>query len=251
MNILLIIFSSILINAAIPQTGYDFEKLAKVIDTTYPVWKINEKVVNEKGSFYFIFNNKNPNEIEIINFKQALNGQSDTLLSCYGRIIPPIKNGYIVGTAIEAPTFGKVIILDDAFQKVTEIDSQKVVKIKIVNLLGMDIKEIVTWEDHHYGTNTTRRVLNIYKIYPDNNIKRIFEHDLVDATFMPGGPHGVSKEIYYLIDYQTLIKQKKIIVINQDTWAKEIFSWNGATYKQENENDDCQQINPAGDKPPH
>jgi hypothetical protein len=245
MKILLIIFSSILLNAASPKAGYDFEKLANVIDPTYPVWKINEKVVNEEIGFHLIFNNNNPSEIEIFNFKQVLNGQSHTILACYGRIISPTENGYIMGTAIEGPTLGKVIIFDDAFQKVAEIDSQKVVKIKLINLLGVDAQEIVTWEDHHYGTNTTRRVLNIYKISPDNNIKKIFEHDLVDATFMPGGPHGTDKEIYYSIDYQTLIKQKKIIVINQDTGDKEIFSWNGVTYKPEK--DDCQQINPANE----
>jgi hypothetical protein len=243
MKILIIILSLILISVGSVHADYNVDKLAKALNPIYLVWKVNGKETKEEYGFHLIFNINNPREIEIPNFKQVLNGQSHILLSCYGRIIPPANNGYIVGTAIEGPTFGKIIIFDNNFRKLAEVDSQKVVKIKLIGLLGDDVGEIVTWEDHHYGTNTTRRVLNVYKLYPGNKIKKIFEHDLIDATFMPGGPHGVNKEIYYSIDYQSLMKQKKIVVINQDTGNKEVFSWDGVTYKGK----DCQMIPKDGE----
>lgn len=237
MKILIIIISFIFISVGIVHAGCDLDKLVEALNPSYDVWKINKKAIKEESVFHLIFNTENPREIEIPNFKKVLNGQSHMLLSCYGRIIPPAGNGYVVGTAIEGPTFGNIIIFNDNVQKLDEVESQKVVKIKLIDLLGDDIQEIVTWEDHHYGTNTTRRVLNIYKVYPGNKIKKIFEHDLVDATFMPA---GVDKEIYYSIDYQSLMKQKKIVVINKDTGEKETFSWNGHIYK----GPDNQPLNP-------
>lgn len=243
MKTLTMLFALIFFIATDGYAGYDIDKLANAINPIYPIWKINKKKGREEYGFQLLFNHRNPKEIEIPNFKQVLNGQSHTLLTCYGRITPPAKNGYIVGTAVEGPTFGRIIIFDDNFQKLVEVESQKVVKIKLLSLLGDDTQEIVTWEDHHYGTNTTRRVLNIYKLYPGNKIKKLFEHDLVDATFLPGGPHGVNKEIYYSIDYQSLMKQKKIVVTNQDTGDKELFSWDGVTYKGKER--DCQQATPA------
>lgn len=232
----LIILSLILISPGSGLANYNVDKLAEAINPLYPVWKINQKKAKEEYGFQLLFNGHNPKEIEIPNFKEVLNGQSYTLLSCYGRIIPPSKNGYIVGTAIEGPTFGKIIIFDDTFQKIAQIDSQKVVKIKLVNLLGEDALQIVTWEDHHYGTNTTRRVLNIYRIGDNKSVDRIFSHDIVDATFMPA-----DHEIHYKIDYRSLIKKKQIIVINEVNGCKEVCTWNGVTYKGGN----CQQKNPA------
>jgi hypothetical protein len=173
----------ILITVSVALAGQNFDKLAKALEPIFPIWKINNKTLSEKGGFHLIFNTHDSNEVEIPNFKKVLNGESFTLLSCYGRIIPRAKNGYIVGTAVEGPTFGKLTLFDDKFQRLSEIESQKVVKIKLVRLLGDDTQQIITWEDHHYGANTTRRVLNIYKV--EDNGKIVFNHDLVDATFMP------------------------------------------------------------------
>lgn len=215
---------------------FDVDKLAKAInsiDSIYHVWKINGKRINEKPGFNLLFNTHNPSEFEIPKFKKVLEADDYTLLACYGRIISPAKNGYAVGTAHGNPTNGKFIIFDDNFQKIAEIDSQKVVKIKLVNLLDSDTQQIMTWEDHHYGTNTTRRVLNIYMADSPKSVKKIFEHDLIDATFSPGGPNGVNKEIYYRIDYQSMMKQKQIIVIREDNEDKETYTWNGAIYKSD------------------
>ena len=231
MKILTIILAVIFVTVGNCHAGYDIEKLAKAINPIYPVWKINNKETKEELGFELIFNTRNPKEIQLPNFNKILNGQSHMLLSSYGRIIPPAKNGYIVGTAVEGPTFGKIIVFGDNFQKIAELDSQKVVKIKLANLLGEDTLQIMTWEDHHYGTNTTRRVLNIYKISPSKSIVRIFSHDIVDDTSF--------NEIHYKIDYQSLIKKKQIIIVNEETVHKEMCSWNGETYKGE----DCQQQN--------
>ena len=218
------------------QAGYDVYKLADAINPFYPLWKINKDRTKEEYGFLLLFNNQNPREIEIPKFKEVLNGRSHTLLSCYGQIIPPERNGYIVGTAVEGPTFGRIIIFDDTFKKIADIDAQKVVKIKLINLLNEGALQIITWEDHHFGTNTTRRVLNIYMIYRSQAIKKIFSHDIVDATFISGG-----KEVHYSIDYYSLIRKKQIIVINEDNGHKEVCTWNGVFYTGEN----CQQQDPS------
>jgi len=229
-----IIVSLLLISPVTSRAAYDLDKLAKAVNPFYPIWKINNKKTNEEYGFQLLFNRHEPKTIAIPNFKKILNGQSHTLLSAYGKIVPQAKNGYFVGAAVEGPTFGHIIIFDDKFQKVADIDSQKVVKIQLLNLLGEDTLQIMTWEDHHYGTNTTRRVLNIYRIDDNNDIKRIFSHDLVDATFMP-----TDHEIYYKIDYKSQIKKKQIIITTEDSGIKIICSWNGEIYKGE----DCQQQN--------
>jgi hypothetical protein len=236
MKILVIILAFTFFIPGDSHAGYDVDKLARAVNPIYPIWKINKKKGREEYGYQLIFNRHNPKEIEIPNFKKILNGQHYILLSCYGRIIPLAKNGYIVGTANEGPTPGYIILFDENLQKIDEIKSQKVVKIKLLDLLGEDTLQIITWEDHHYGTNTTRRVLNIYKIDAGKGINRIFSHDIVDATFMPG-----DHEIHYQIDYRSLIKKKQIIIVNEDSGRKEVYSWDGGIYKGE----DCQQRNPG------
>jgi len=236
MKILIITLAFIFVIAVNGHADYDLDKLAKAINPMYPIWKINKKKGKEAYGFQLIFNRHNPKEIEIPNFKEVLNGQSYTLLSCYGPIMSPAKKGYIVGTAVEGPTFGRILVFDDKFQRIADINAQKVVKIKLADLLGKDALQIITWEDHHYGTNTTRRVLNIYMVEAGKGIRRIFSHDIVDATFMPA-----DHDIHYEIDYRSLLKKKQIIIVNQDTAYKEVYIWNGAAYEGEN----CQQPNAA------
>ncbi|MFA6103803.1 MAG: hypothetical protein WCV67_17470 [Victivallaceae bacterium] len=224
------------ISSADIHACHDVDRLAKAINSIYPiyhVWEINGKRISKECGLNLLFDPGNPSEITVPKFKIVLEADSHTLLSCYGRIISPSKNGYIVGTVIGNPTNGKIIIFDNNFQKVAEIDSQKVVKIKLVNLLDADTLQIMTWEDHHHGTNTTRRVLNIYMADSNKSVKKIFEHDLIDATFSPGGPHGVNKEIYYRIATQSLMKKKQIIAIREDSGDKEVYNWNGVIYKSD------------------
>lgn len=227
-----------LLTAGALLAGQNFDKLAMVLNPTYPIWKINNKATQEKSGFHLIFNTSDSSEIQIPSFKKVLNGESYMLLSCYGRIIPLAQYGYIVGTALEGQTFGKLVLFDDTFQRRSEIESQKVVKIMLVSLLGDETQQIITWEDHHYGTNTTRRVLNVYKVDDNGMIRNVFTHDLVDATFMPS---GTDREIYYNIDYQSLIKGKQIVVTNRNNGYKEICTWNGTVYKGKN----CQQEYPS------
>lgn len=237
MNTLLVLLSTIVISAASPTAGDNVSNLAKALDPTYPIWKINGKIINEKGAFELIIDINNSKAIEIPNFEEVLNNQDYMLLSCYGNIIPHAIYGYVVGTANCCPSFGRIMIYDGTFQKISEIESQKVVKINLDNLLGGETRDIVTWEDHHYGTNTTRRVLNIYRIDENKTIKKIFQHDLVDAT---GAPGDTDRVIHYRIDYHSQIRQNKIIVINEDDGSEETFTWNGAVYKGE----ECQ-VTPA------
>lgn len=216
--------------------GFDVDKLAKAIDSIDSidhVWEINGKRINEKWGSNLLFDTHNSSEIVVPKFKKILEADNHTLLACYGRIIHPANNGYIVGTVPCPPTNGEIFIFDDNFQKVAEIDSQKVIKIKIINLLDADTLQIMTWEDQHHGTNTTKRVLNIYMTDSSKSVKRIFEHDLIDATFSSGGLHDVNKEIYYRIDYQSLMKKKQIIVIREDNRDKEVYTWDGAIYKSD------------------
>lgn len=234
MKILTIILAVIFITVGNCHAGYDIEKLAKAVNPIYPVWKVNNRKTKEEYGFQLLFKSKHPMEIEIPNFKEVLGGPNNTLIACYGRIIPSARNGYVVGSGVFGPTSGEIIIFDDNFQKLAEIDSQRVVKIKLANLLGEDTLQIIIWEDEHYGTNTTRRVLNIYRIDASKGITRIFSHDIVDATFMPA-----DHEIHYKVDYQSQIKKKQIIITNEDTRDKVVCSWNGETYKGK----DCQQQN--------
>jgi hypothetical protein len=235
MKIMTLLFIFFFIIATNGYAGYDIDKLAAAINPIYPISKINKKKGKEQYGYQLMFNHHNPKNIEIPNFEEILNGLHYILLSCYGRVIPAAKNGYIVGTVNEGPTPGNIIVFDENLRKIAQIESQKVVKIKLLDLLDEGTLQIITWEDHHYGTNTTRRVLNIYKI-DVKGISRIFSHDIVDATFMPD-----DHEIYYEIDYRSLIKKRQIIILNKDTGYKEVYIWNGAIYKGEG----CQQPNPV------
>lgn len=213
----------------------DIDKLAKGITSTYPLWKINGKPTEEEYGFELLFDLNNPQKIEIPDFETILNGQTYTLLSCYGKFLSDSKYGYIVGTADEGPTFGIILLFNEKMQKISSIGCQKVVKINLVNLLNSDRNQIITWEDHHYGTNTTRRVLNIYQTDKENKIYLIFSHDLVDNTRMPE-----DKEINYSIDYQSLAVEKKIKITRNDTNQVNICTWNDHKY----EGKDCLQEYP-------
>jgi hypothetical protein len=229
----LIILSFLFILPSFCHAEPDINKLAKGIKSIYPLWKINGKITEEEYGFELLFDVNNPQKIEIPDFETILNGQSYTLLSCYGKFLSDSKNGYIVGTAGEGPTFGTILLFNEKMQKISSIGCQKVVKINLVNLLNNDRNQIITWEDHHYGTNTTRRVLNIYQTDMENNLNLIFSHDLVDSTYIPE-----DKEIYYSIDYQSLAVEKKIKITRKDTNQVNFCTWNGHIY----EGRDCQQV---------
>ena len=79
--------------------------------------------------------------------------------------------------------------------------------------------------------------MHVYRVDDTGKIRNVFTHDLVDAALMPP---GTNHKIYYEIDYQSLIKQKQIIVTNHDNGYKEFCTWDGTIYKGKN----CQQEYP-------
>jgi len=242
MKIFLITCSLLLLstNAATNNRGYNFNKLAHAIDSDSccPIWKVNENKTGKGYGYQLIFNENAADEIQIANFDSVLDGKDYLLLACYGKINPPENDGYVIGTANPPPTSGKILVYDCGFHKITEIESQKVVKITLINLLGSDVREIVSWEDHRYGTATTRRVLNIYQVRSDKKIRKIFEHDVVDARLLPGGSCD-DKESCYEIDFRSFVKQKKIVVVNKDSGEKETYQWDGQCYRDETSRKRC------------
>jgi len=210
-----------------------FNKLTSVLDETYPIWKINDSLVNTNGAISIYFSETHPDEIRIPHWKKVLNGSSHGLLACHGEILAEGDPGFVVGTSVEGPTHGTLRIYDSQCRLVGSTDCQKVVRMKLVDLLNDGVKEIVTWEDHHYGTCTTRRQLNVYKIDATQQPHRVFARDLVDATFMPGGPNGVKRKLHYTIDIDSKAPQKQIVVTS-DKGQVWLYSWTGTEYKTAN-----------------
>lgn len=206
-----------------------FRDLPSALKTYFPLRKVNDSHVNKDGVFTLLFSEENPDRIAMPKWEILLNGESYNLLACYGGILANRDSAFVIGTSIEAPTFGKLIILGQDFTFLGSSDCQKIVRMELIDVLNDGVSEIVTWEDHHYGTHTTRRELNIYKINSANKLVRIFAHDLIDATFWPGGPHGTNREIHYLIDFTSKAPQQ--IIVTSDEGDTLMYSWSGSQFE--------------------
>ena len=106
-----------------------------------------------------------------------------------------------------------------------------------MQLLNDGVKEIVTWEDHHYGTCTTRRVLNIYKVLADGQVQKVFEHDVVDARrsgwdISEGQPKPITNDVHYVVDFDARRAEKRIVV-TAETGVTKTFAWKGTCYTEE------------------
>lgn len=150
-------------------------------------------------------------------------------MACSGNILGSGLKAYAVGTAVEGPTFGHLLIFNGRFKRVAAIDCQKVVRMKLLDLLGDSSREIVTWEDHHYGTNTTRRTLVVYKVR-GKEISKVFEHDLVDQTHVSHGQVGSPDEPRFEIDLESM-KSEKVILVKPDRGEMSRYRWTGNKYE--------------------
>jgi len=199
-----------------------FSNLATVLDVS----RVNGVQRNPNNPcdhpWDLLFSESSPEEIAIANWKEVLNGESEQLLACLGNVFANGQTGLVVGQSSEGPTFGKLLIYDRNLKLAASCDCQKVVRMKLVDLLGDGVKEIVTWEDHHYGTDTTRRVLALYKADALGRPTKVFEHNLVDQTY--------ARELDYTIDFTSQVAQKRIIV-SSDEGKKTLYSWNAAIYE--------------------
>jgi hypothetical protein len=211
-----------------------FDKLAAVFDVSYVNGGERKTSNSEDGPWNMLFSESSPEELAIKNWEEVLGGDNWQLLACRGNVFENGETGFVVGQCSSGPTFGYLRIYDHNLKLTGYCDCQRVVRMKLVDLLGDGVKEIVTWEDHHYGTDTTRRVLAIYKADARGCPTMVFEHNLVDRTYEAYHEAAEDKEelrveLDYSVDFTSQAAQKKIVVVS-DKGVKTLYSWNGTKY---------------------
>jgi hypothetical protein len=216
-----------------PQAS-SFSKLPAALDDMYEIAEVNgveRKTCNRELSppRDLLFSESSPEEIAIKDWEELFGGEHFFLLACRGNVFENGETGFVLGTGHFGPTWGTLSILDHNLKVVGKCDCQRVVRMKLIDLLGDGVKEIVTWEDHHSGTDTTRRVLAIYKADAHGCPTKVFEHNLVDQTY--AAYHESGRELDYTVDFTSQVAQRKIVVVS-DTGAKTLYSWNGTRYEK-------------------
>ena len=186
---------------------------------------INGSSVGTNGGFDLRFSDSTPDNIAIEDSETILNGQSWMLLACRGNIFHDKRDGFIIATAKEGPTFGRLTVYDADMSFRGQIDCQKVVQMQLVDLLGNGTRQIITREDHHYGTCTTKRMLNVYNVATNGHPQIIFTHDLVDKTILC----YTNEPLIYSIDLDSQMHTKEIIVKSPNDQQTR-FKWNGHEY---------------------
>jgi len=157
----------------------DWEEIIPTIEMMYPIWQINGQIINESGGFELILAEPGVTSLTIPDAETVLNGASWTLLGMTANVTGNAQEEYLLGTSVEGPTHGQLFVFTGPSRESTSIACHKIVMMYLVDMTGDGLAEIVTYEDHHYGTSTTRRVFNIYQVRAPLVIARIFAHDVV------------------------------------------------------------------------
>lgn len=204
------------------EAGWD--DMLATVETMYPLWKLNGSILNETGLFRLILADPDSTTLEIPGAEIVLNGVSWILLGISGNVTGDGRVEYVIGTCLEGPTHGRLFVYTGPSGEPAAIPCHKVVMLELTDITGDGLSEILSLEDHHYGTNTTRRVFNIYHVPSPSEIHRVFSHDVLDLT----DECGVRE---YTVDHRDRLDEGIILVTPVTPPAASMeYHWDGERY---------------------
>ena len=224
MNMTFLIILLFSLPPAMEHMEEDWDDMLATVETMYPLWKLNGVMVNEAGLFRMILADPDSTTLEIPGAETLLNGVTWTLLGITGNVTGDGRTEYVIGTCLEAPTYGHLFVYTGPSDEPAVIRCHKIVMLELTDITGDGLSEILSVEDNHYGTNTTRRVFNVYHLSSPSVIHRVFSHDVLDLT-----DQREARE--YTVDYRGRLDEGIILVtpVTSPTASME-YRWDGERY---------------------